>query len=438
MPSKHQTAKNPYVVPLILVSILFFLWAFLHNMNPILIPHLKKACELTDFQSAFIDVAVYIGYFVIAIPAGLFMHKYGYKRGILLGLLLYAAGALLFFPAASGRSYLLFLTALFVFAAGATFLETVANPYVTRLGDPATSEQRLNFAQSFNGVGAVVAPLIGARVILSGIEHSKAELQAMSPDQLNAYLQSEANTVKTPYLVMAAVALVVAFVFFLARIPEIKEDEGKEPTKKLFSLAVFRHRHVLFAVIAEMCYVGAQVCVGSFFIRLSRELMNLPEKKAAAWWGFIAMVGFMVGRFAGTFMMKYIRPVKLLTAFAIINIVLLAVALSTTGRVAIFSVMAVPFFESIMFPTIFALGIKQLGEEAKVASSFLVMSIVGGAIFPPLMGLISDATGSMQKAYIIPVFCFAAILVFGLWGHKIKTTGKIEPNNDNVPPPVIV
>ena len=204
---QQNTKSRQYLIAFSLVTSLFFLWAFLHNINPILIPHLKKACQLSDTQSALIDTAVYLGYFTIALPAGWFMHKYGYKKGILFGLLLYAIGALLFVPAASVRSYNFFLFALFVIAAGATFLETVANPYITKLGPKETSEQRLNFAQSFNGVGAFVAPIVGGQVILSGIEHTPAELKSMTPDQLNQYLNFEAGTIKIPYLFIAGIVL---------------------------------------------------------------------------------------------------------------------------------------------------------------------------------------------------------------------------------------
>jgi FHS family L-fucose permease-like MFS transporter len=421
MPIQPTTAskKDQYIVPLILVTSLFFLWAFLHNTNPILIPHLKKACQLTDTQSALIDTAVYIGYFSIALPAGWFMHKYGYKKGIILGLLLYAAGALLFLPSASSRSYMLFLSALFIIASGATFLETAANPYITKLGPKETSEQRLNFAQSFNGIGAVFAPIIGAKFILSGVELTKDQLAKMTPAELNAYLQSEANSVTTPYLVIAGVVIVVALLFIVSHIPEIKEADSSDE-KKSFSLSIFRHRHVSWAVIAQLFYVGAQVCVGSFFIKYAKEMINLPEKTAAEWWGYFAMGGFMVGRFAGTWFMKYIKPATLLAIYSVINILLLALALSVKGPMAVYVVMAVPFFESIMFPTIFALGIKGLGEETKIASSFLVMAIVGGAIFPLFMGMISDATGSIQNAYIVPLLCFLVTLYFGWKGYQVK------------------
>lgn len=413
--------KN-YLVAFALVTSLFFIWAFLHNINPILIPHLKKACQLTDLQSAFIDTAVYLGYFLVALPAGWFMHKYGYKRGILCGLVLYAIGAFLFIPAANSLNYTYFLVALFIIAAGATFLETVANPYITKLGDKATSEQRLNFAQSFNGVGAFIAPIVGGKFILSGIEHTPEELHGMSPAQLNSYLSFEAGTVKVPYLIIGSIVLLVALFFLFTKLPEVREEDAGDEGHgtKSFSLNVFRHRHVLWAVIAEFFYVGAQVGVGSFFIRFSRYTMDLPEKKAALWWGFIAMVGFMVGRFVGTFLMKYIKPARLLTLYAAINIVLLAIAMFTTGSAAVYTLLAVPFFMSIMFPTIFALGIKGLGEESKIAASFLVMSIVGGAVIPLFMGMISDNTGSIQLAYIMPLLCFVAILYFGWRGYKVN------------------
>ena len=422
MPKPNQkTASN--TIAFALITSLFFLWAFLHNINPILIPHLKKACQLTDLQSSLIDTAVYLGYFVIALPAGWFMHKYGYKKGILFGLILYAIGAALFIPAASARSYEFFLFALFIIASGATFLETVANPYITKLGDKASSEQRLNFAQSFNGVGAFIAPIVGGQFILSGIEHTPQEMQQMSPEQLNSYLSFEAGTIKIPYMIIASIVLLVAIFFVFTRLPEIKEEDAEDDGHghKSFSLSVFRHSHVKWAVIAQFFYVGAQVGVGSFFIRFSRYTMNLPEKDAAYYWGFIAMVGFMLGRFAGTFFMRFIKPAKLLRLYAVINILLLTVALTATGSIAVYALLAVPFFMSIMFPTIFALGIKDLGEESKIASSFLVMSIVGGAIFPPIMGQISDKTGSIQMAYIVPLLCFFVIFYFGWAGYKIKT-----------------
>jgi len=414
-------SKNKFLFPFILICTLFFMWAFLHNINGILIPHLKKVCQLTDTQSSLIDFAVYFGYFVIALPAGLFSHRYGYKNGILFGLILFAIGAFLFFPAAGTRSFVFFLVALFIAASGATFLETVANPYATILGSPETSEQRLNFAQSFNGLGAFIAPLIGQHFILSGVEHTQTELDAMKlRGELEGYLQQEASSLKLPYVVIGVVLLLLALTFFFTKLPEVKDSgHGK------FSLSILRIPRVRWAVIAEFFDVGAQVGILSFFIRFSRYTANIPEKEAAGILAWGAMLGFMAGRFIGTFLMRYIRPAKLLSIYATINILLIIVALSTHGRIAVYAITATPFFLSIMFPTLFALGIKDLGEESKLASSLLVMSIIGGAFTPLIMGLISDKTGSIQKAYVILIVNFAFILYFGLQGHKVK---KLNPS----------
>lgn len=415
-----QVAEKPnrYLVPFILVTSLFFLWAFLHNINPILIPHLKKACRLTDTQSSFIDFAVYIGYCVIAVPAGLFAHKFGYKNGILVGLILYGLGTIMFVPAAASRSYDFFLVALFIIASGATFLETVANPYITKLGPPESSEQRLNFAQSFNGVGAVVAPLVGAGFILSGVEYSPDQLNAMGPDQLNAYLDHEASMVKMPYIVIAVVVAVVTIAFFFTKLPEISEKDV-DGGHTSFSLKVFRHSHVRWAVITQFFYMGVQAGIGSFIIRFSKYVADIPEKEAAVLWGSVAMVGFMAGRFVGTFLMRFMKPARLLAMYALISMVLVLIGLNTSGKIAVYCMLAVPFFYSIMFPTIFALGIKDLGEESKVASSFIVMAIVGGGIFPLIMGYISDKTGSIQTAYIVPLLCLLVVLYFALRGHRV-------------------
>lgn len=410
--------KSKYLFPLILVTSLFFLWAFLHNINPILIPHLKKACQLNDTQSSFIDLSVYLAYFIVAVPAGLFMHRYGYKKGILIGLMLYAAGAFLFIPAASARSYPFFLFGLFVIASGATFLEAVANPYITFLGDKATSAQRLNMAQSFNGLGSFIAPIIGGKFILTGIEHTADQLKQMSPLQFDSYLQSEADTVKMPYLIIGGAVVLLIILFVFTKIPEISSNADDIHTPGTdFSVKVLRHSHFRWSVIAQFFYVGAQVGVGSFFIRYAKYVAAVNEKQAAFLWGGIAMVGFMAGRFIGTYLMRYVKPPVLLSIYAAVNIALLLLALNASGQVALYAVIAVPFFMSIMYPTIFALGINGLGNEAKIGASFLVMSIIGGAVAPLLMGVISDKTGSIQNAYIVPLTCFCVVLYYGLKGH---------------------
>ena len=417
-----MSKKNQYLLPIMLVTSLFFLWALLHNINPILIPHLRKALQLNDIQSSYIDIAVAVAYFAIAIPAGLFMHKFGYKKGIILGLVLYALGALLVIPAAASREYTFFLFAFFIIASGATFLETVANPYIAVLGDKETSEQRLNLAQSFNGVGAFLAPIIGGQFILSGIEHTPEELKSMTATQLNHYLQSEADAVKTPYIVIAVAVFLLILLFLAVKLPEVKADDSEllgAPSS--FSAKVLRHPHLSWAVLAQLFYVGGQVGITSFFIRYARYVADMNEKDAAFYLGSIAMVGFMLGRFIGTFLMRYIKPASLLSIYASISIILITIAVTCDGNTALYALMAVPFFMSIMFPTIFALGIKGLGEETKIASSFLVMAIIGGAIIPTVMGFISVFSGSIQLAYIVPLVGFLVILFYGLKGHKISS-----------------
>lgn len=415
-------SKKGVLIPVILVTSLFFLWALLHNLNPILIPHLRKAFALDDLQSSLIDTSAYISYFVVAIPAGLYMQRFGYKKGILLGLILYAIGSLLVIPAASERSYVFFLSAIFVIAAGATFLETVANPYIAVLGDKETATQRLNFAQSFNGLGAVVAPILGGKFILSGIEHSRDELAAMSPAALNAYLQSEADTVKVPYLVIAGIVVALLLLFIMTKLPESQEEESNDvhAVGTNFSLKVFKHKHFLGAVISQFFYVGAQVGVGSFFIRYANHVADMGEKNAAYLFGSVAMVGFMLGRFSGTFLMRYVKPASLLALYGLLCSVLLLVAVFTSGTVALYALVAVPFFMSIMYPTIFSLGIQDLtSEETKIASSFLVMSIIGGAVIPLLMGLVSVAANSIQIAYLVPLICFLVVFYYGWKGYRI-------------------
>ncbi|MFC5411686.1 L-fucose:H+ symporter permease [Larkinella bovis] len=419
--SAPGTTRN-YTMAFALVTSLFFLWAFVHNLEPILIPHLKKACQLTDLQSALIDSAVYLGYFLMALPAGYVMKKYGYQRGIIAGLLMYAVGAFLFVPAADTRLYGFFLGALFIIASGCAFLETAANPYVTILGDPATATTRLNFSQSFNGLGAFLAPLVGGKVILSGIEHSEAELSAMAPAQLNSYLQYEADQVKMPYVIIGVVVVAVAVLFMFTKLPDISENEKKAPSTLG---SVWRHRHLRWGVIAQFFYVGAQVCVTSFFIRFAKFSSDVPEKTAAEWLGW-AMLGFLIGRFIGTYLTRFIAANRLLTIYSLISAGLLAVAMTMQSQIAVWAVFAVPFFESIMFATIFSLGINRLEEDTELGSSLLVMAIAGGALFPVLMGYISDQS-NIKLAYIVPLLCFLVVAYYGWKEYQpVALRGKNE------------
>ena len=405
------TSNNRFAI--ILLTSLFFLWGFALNLNPILIPHLKKACQLSDVQSAFIDSASYIAYFLMAIPAGQFMKRFGYKGGIIVGLLLFATGAFLFFPAAAIRSYAFFLVALFIIACGLAFLETAANPYISVLGDPKTATQRLNFAQSFNGAAATLAPLIGGRFILSGKSLTPQQEDAMLPQQLNSYLQKEADSVQIPFIIIGVVVLLVAIFIWRTRLPDIIESEDVQVEK-----SIFKEKNLMWGVLAQFFYVGGQVCISSFFIRFSRRVAGIEEKQAALFLS-AALLGFMAGRFIGTFLMRYITPAKLLATYCIINMGLLAVAILSHGRIAVYALCGVEFFMSIMFPTIFSLSIYGLGSKTKEGSSLVIMAIAGGGVFPVIMGRISDAT-NIQTAYIVPAVCFIVVLYFAIKNFNIK------------------
>lgn len=398
---------------IILITSLFFLWGFALNLNPILIPHLKKACRLSDTQSAFIDSASYIAYFLLAIPAGKFMNRFGYKGGIILGLLLFAFGAFLFYPAAITRSYSFFLAALFIIASGLAFLETAANPYITVLGDPSSGTQRLNFAQSFNGLAAFIAPLIGGRFILSGKTLAPRQEAAMSTAQLDVYFKHEASSVQIPYLIIGSVVLIVAVFLWKTPLPEIKEDDSLEVEG-----SILKEKNLMLGVLAQFFYVGAQVCISSFFIRFSGKVAGIDEV-SAAYYLSAALLGFMIGRFAGTFLMKFVSPPKLLSIYSIIVIILLSVAIISHGMVPIYSLIVVQFFLSIMFPTIFALSVRGLGTKTKEGSSLVIMSIVGGAVFPVIMGQVSDASNSIQTAYTVPAICLLMVLYFSIKNIKI-------------------
>lgn len=414
--------ERRYLRPFILVTSLFFLWAIGVNLNDILIPHMKKAFGLTDFQSSFIQSAFFGGYFLAAWPAGALMRRIGYKRGILIGLLTCAAGAFLFIPASSVRVYGFFLFALFVMACGQSFLEVASNPYVTTLGPRESSERRLNFAQSFNSVGAVITPFLGAAFILSGIEHTPAELAAMTPAQLLAYRASEANMVRVPYLVITAIFLCFALLIYFSSLPEIHETaEGAQTVESQPSArSLWSHAHLVKGVAAQFFYVGAQVGVASFIIRFAEHTLPGTHEKVAAHYLQFHLVGFMIGRFAGSAVMKRIAPARLLAVFAACSLLCLVVVLLATGYAPVWAVALVGFFHSIMFPTIFALSIKNLGPYTKLGSSLLVMSIIGGAIIPALMGKISDLT-NIQSAFVVPLVCHAYILYFALRGYRPAT-----------------
>lgn len=410
--------KNKYLFPFIMITSLFFMWGFVHNLDPILIPHLKRSFSLSTLEASLVDSAVFIAYFVMALPAGFIMKKYGYKTGIILGLALFAIGSFLFIPAANTQAYVFFLGALFIIACGLTILETAANPYASLLGPPETATFRLNFAQSFNGLAATAAPIIGAKIILiEGISDEK--LSKMTASAREFALASEASSVKTPYLVLGSIILVIAIIFVFLKLPEIVETE--EPGDKATDhtlLDALKHKHLRWAVLAQFFYVGAQVCVFSFFILYATKAAEIDQQKAAGYAGIGMGLAFLIGRVLGTFLMKFIKGERLLAIYAVASMVLCVLAIVTHGTISLFVVIGIAFFMSIMFPTIFSLGIKDLGKDTKFGSSLIIMSIVGGAILPPAMGYVADIA-DIQIGYIVPLICFAVVFLFGVTGHKV-------------------
>jgi FHS family L-fucose permease-like MFS transporter len=408
-----------FLFPFILVTCVFFLWGMAHNLDSILIPHLKKACQLDNRQSTLVDTAVFLAYFLMAIPAGMLLKRVGYKNSIIIGLVTFAAGAFLFVPAAGARSYALFLTALFIIGCGLTTLETAANPYAAVLGSPEGATGRLNLAQAFNGLSAIIAPVVGTRLILSGKEYSAAQLAAMPEATRLAYLGHEAAAVKLPYITLGVVLLVVALLFYLVSLPEVQAEES-EPSAGGGFFAVLRHRHLTWAVVTQFCYVGAQVCVTSFFIRMAKQGGGLDEKTAGYYLGLYGLL-FTAGRFIGTALLKYVSSQRLLSIYAVIAIALCGVAVLGNGSYVIYALGGLGFFMSIMFPTIFSLGLAGLGDDTKPGSSWLVMSIVGGAAMPYLMGTVIDLQGdAIQAGYVVPLACFVVVLLFGLYGYRVK------------------
>lgn len=408
----HRFITSGFGVGFAVVVSLFFLWAIANNFNDILIRQFQKALALNRAEAGFIQFVFYLGYFLMALPAGIIMRRFGYRAGILAGLGLYAAGALLFYPAAEWREYAGFLAALFVLAAGAAFLETAANPYIVAFGDPARAEQRLNLAQAFNGLGGAIAPVIGARFIFSGVEHDRAAIDAMTPAALEAYRASEAQMVQLPYLALAGVVAVIALAVALVRLPDIAHDTRGSTLASLKS--VIGVRTLRWAVVAQFFYVGAQVGVWSFFVDFVKAVSPATPERQAAYLLSISLTLFLAGRLVGTLLMQKIAATRLLAGFALANIVLTLVAALAGGMVAIGALLLTGFFMSIMFPTIFSLGVRDLGPQATLGAPLIVMAIIGGALFPPAMGLLSHDILSIQTAMLIPCVAFAVVLAFAL------------------------
>jgi MFS transporter, FHS family, L-fucose permease len=436
--------KNSYLIPFILVTSLFFLWGLANSLNGSLIKHFQTALDLSRAQAGIVDSAFYIGYFVMALPAGLVMQKYGYKKGIIAGLLMYALGALLFYPAADWRAYGFFLFALFVIASGLAFLETAANLYMTVMGDEKSGSWRVNFAQSFNGLSIILGPIIGSLFIFSEKEYTRDQLNAMPIADAEAIRIAEAHSVQTPYLFIAGLVLFVAFLFAITKMPEIGGNNGTATgsTQKASFRGLFRHRHLVLGAIAQFCYCGGQTAIWGYFVDFKQEVSNeshvgivnsiyqitdaLSLKQIASYHASAAFVLFMIGRFTGTWLMKRIAPERMLMMFAIGVIAFLSAAILTSGLVAVVCFMIVYFFMSIMFPTIFALSTRGLpAQEAKLGSSLIIMSIVGAAFVPPLTGLIFQSQGA-QIAMVLPLLCFLYILFYSINGYKIENEGAVK------------
>ena len=397
-----KSSQSGYLVPLILVTSLFFLWGMAYGLLDVLNKHFQETLNVTKSRSTLLQAAYFGAYFLVALPAGLFMNKYGYKKGIILGLILYAIGAFLFFPAAEQMSFNFFLFATFVIASGLTCLETAANPYVTVLGPPETGTFRLNLSQCFNGVGAFLGPLIAASLFFGGEEKSGGEL----------------DSVKMVYIIIGGVVLVVAGFFFRTPLPEIKESELTS-TSELDRKPLIRHPNFVFGVIAQFFYVAAQVGIAALFINYCTERGIGINNETAAYLLSVSLVLFTIGRFAGTALMRKIAPSKLLMVYAMINVILCLIVAFVPGWISIYSLMAMFFFQSIMFPTIFALAVKDLGHHTKKGSSFLIMSIVGGACMPYVMGLVAD-NYSTAASYLIPMLCFINVAWYGWKGYKVN------------------
>jgi len=417
-----------YTLTFILVTSLFFLWALPNNLNDILIPQFMKSFELNRLQAGLVQSAFYFGYFLLALPAALIMDKYGYKAGLLIGLLLFTTGCFLFWPAALAGKYGFFLGALFIIAAGLAFLETGSNSFIAILGDPAKSEQRLNLSQSFNPLGSMTATLIGTVFIFSGKELSAPEIETMKvAGTYKQYLHDEVMRVGPPYLFIGTILLVMAILLWKAKFPENNvKSHGSNKSSGNFS-ELLKYPHFLRGVLAQFFYVGAQVGTWSFLIQYTKDYMNKSEKEAGVYLT-ISLLAFGVGRFASTAMMKKFEPKKLMGLYGCINIGMLTMAVLAPGIIGGWALILSSFFMSLMFPTIFALGVKGLGPNTKIGASGIIMAIIGGAIWTPLMGFISDQTHSMALAMIVPLISYIYVAYYALLGST--PSGPIYDSSD--------
>ncbi|AUD05786.1 L-fucose:H+ symporter permease [Spirosoma pollinicola] len=405
--SKAAFTENKYLITLIFVTSLFMFWGVAITMGDVLNKHFQHVLSLTKTQSAFVQFAIFGAYFVMGIPAGLFMKRFGYKNGVLLGLSLFAIGSFLFVPAAAAASFTFFGIALFILGCGISTLETVAHPFVAALGDQRTSDQRINFAQAFNALGAIIGPAVGSYFLLRNNSEGSTDL----------------TSVKTLYIVIGSVIATIAILFSFVKVPVLTDPHvvvadpdaanvDVEPGKTLF-----QHKHFVWAVIAQFFNVAAQAGTWAFFINFGHEKMGFSDATAGNY--MVLFMGLMLaGRFVGTFLMRVIAPHSLLAIFAVCNIVMCLIIAQSFGWPSFIALLMLNFFFSIMFPTIFSLGLKNLGSHTQQASSFISMGVVGGAIFPFLMGMVAEK--DIASAYYLPIICYSVIFLFGAKFYKVK------------------
>lgn len=418
---EHKFTTRENLIPFILVTALFLFWGIPSNMNDILIKQFMKSFELNRLEAGLVQSAYYIGYFLISIPAAMLMRRFNYKTGIVTGLFFFSLGTFLFYPAAHSNHFTFFLVALFIIATGCGFLETGANPFIARLGDPASSERRLNFSQAFNPLGAVLAVVVGRAFILSGVEPTETQISLMKQQGIyQQFLERETMRVVTPYLALGTIVLIWAILILMTKFPRGAEEKTEAASDSKGSFReLLRYPHFIKGVIAQFFYVGAQVCTWSYYIQYVQDYTHQPEKLAA---GFLVgtLVAFGVGRFSAAWIMKYVNPGLLMGVYGLANVALVSISILFPGWVGLWAIFFTSFFMSVMFPTIFALAIKGLGPNTKIGSSFLVMAIIGGAAFTPLMGLMFLATHSMALSMTVPLICYLFITYYAFWGSKVK------------------
>ncbi len=413
-------------IPFVLVTSLFFLWGIPNNLNDVLIGQFMKSFTLSRFEAGLVQSAFYLGYFLLAMPAALLMRKAGYKAGMIVGLMLFGVGAFLFWPAALSMRYGFFLVALFVMASGLAFLETASNPFITQIGDASSAERRLNLAQAFNPLGSISGVLIGTIFIFSGIELSPQSIETSKANHTyEAYLRSETLRVVSPYVALGIIAFVLAAIFFLKKFPEIvAESPAIQKNEGRFS-DLLKNRHFLLAVATQFMYVGAQVGTWSYFIQYVQVYTHQTQKLA----GFFltgTLVAFALGRFSSAWIMRRIPPARLMGIYAASSIVLVSLAIAFPGWIGLWAIFITSFFMSIMFPTIFALGLRGLGPNTKIGGSLLVMSIVGGAVLTPVMGLISEIGHSVALAYAVPLAAYLCVALFSFSANSPNALNDLE------------